>query len=188
MEKLKPFRDLCVLGISAALLLGVVQATFKPPRTAVVDISKVFDAYDKKRDREAEFKLEIKKVEDSLKDLEKRHKAIVAELPNIEPGPKTDDKELEKLRIELQVRRLKDSEMKRLRQTQLKYLQEIREEITDEIQTFARAEGLDLVLEMRVMAETGEAGIQWPVVHFSAPEIDITKEIADRLNRLYTKK
>jgi Skp family chaperone for outer membrane proteins len=188
MEKLKLFRDLCVLAVVAALLLGAAQATFKPPRTAVVDISKVFDAYDKKKDREAQFKTEIKGVEDRLKELERKHKAIVAELPNIEQGEKADAKELEKLGIELQVRRLKQEEMQRLRKTQIDYLREIREEITEEIQTFARAEGLDLVTEMRVMAETGDAGIQWPIVHFAAPEIDITKEITDRLNSRYTRK
>ncbi|MBI4605876.1 MAG: OmpH family outer membrane protein [Planctomycetes bacterium] len=189
---MKNLRPLCAVSLAGLLLVGAGQGAlkaFKPPRTAVVDISEVFEGYHKKRDRQDQFQAAIKGVEDKLKDLEKRYKDLVAELPNIEPGEKADEKEDEKTLLEMQVKRLKNREMRRLRDTMVRYLQEIRDEITREIQAYAEAEDLDLVVEKRVMAEAGEtAGFQWPIVHFAKPELEITKEIAGRLNARYAKK
>ncbi len=180
-----------LFGLGALLcamsFLGAqVARTFQPPRTAVVDISQVFEGYDKKRDRQEQFQAEIKAAEDKLKDLEKEYKDLISEIGNLEEGERKKEKELEKFKLERDVKDLKQTEMKRLRDTQMKYLQEIRDEIADEIKTYAQAQDLDLVIEKTVMAETGnDGGFRWPIVHYAKPEIDISTEIAERLNVRY---
>lgn len=171
------------------LLLGVEGGkTFNPPRTGVVEISKVFELYEKKKDRQEQLQGETKVLEDKLKDLEKRYKDLLQELPNLEEGgAKKNEKTLEKVRLEIEVKSLKDRELKRLRETQFKYLEEIRDEISQEIKVYQKAQDLDLVLEQTVTAESDEAGrgFRWPIVHYAKPEIDITNEIVERLNTRY---
>ena len=190
MHKLKA--GVFVLGSMALLVVGAQAVrSFKPPATAVVDIAEVFEQYEKKKDRQAEFQAEIKGVEDKLKDIEKKYKDVVQELPQVEAGPRKNDLMLQKLKLEMEVKDLKEKEMDRLRGTQLKFLEEIRNEITQEIRAYADAENLDLVLEKTVTAESGDGnqrmGFRWPIVHFVKPELEITKEIAERLNAHYKK-
>lgn len=177
-----------VVGSLCLLVVGAQAArTFRPPSTAVIDIAQVFDQYEKRRDRQDQLQAETKTLEDQLKDLERRYKDIEAELPQIESDERKAELAMQKVQIQFDVDRLKKKELKRLRDTQIKYIQEIRDEITTEIQTYATAQDLDLVLEMTVTAE-GEGpvgGFRWPIVHFVKPELVITKEIAERLNRRY---
>jgi Skp family chaperone for outer membrane proteins len=181
------------LVLVTVVALGALGAeavrTFQPPRTGVVDIALVFDLYDKKKDRQGELKGETDKVELKLKDLERRYKEIVDELPLVENGTRKNELMLQKYKLEIEVKELKDNEMKRLRDVQIKYLKEIRDEISEEINVFAEAQDLDLVLEKTVTAEGEQPGMgfRWPIVHFAKPELDITKEIALRLNSHYKK-
>lgn len=175
----------CLLG---AILVGKDQIArvFQPPRVAVVDIAQVFELYTKKKDRKDEFDVEVKGLEDKLKSLEARYKQITAEIPSLEEGARKDELETEKFKIEQNVRRLKETEMNRLRELEVKYLQEIRDEIEEEIQGYSKALDLDIVLEKTVNAEMGRgAGIKWPIVHFVKPELEVTAEIAARLNGRY---
>jgi len=107
-------------------------------------------------------------LEDKLKDRERRYKDLIQELPNLEEGAKKNEKMLEKVRLEIEVKSLKDRELKRLRETQIKYLEEIRDEISQEIQVYQKAQDLDLVLEKTVTAESEEPGrgFRWPIVTF----------------------
>jgi Skp family chaperone for outer membrane proteins len=179
---------LVVLAVAALLVTGAeVATTFKPPATAVVDIAAVFDQYDKRRDRQDELQVETKKLEGDLKELEQQYKDIEQELPLVEDLERREELTLSKVQIEMKVKRLKGTELQRLRETQLKYIQEIRDEITQEIEAYAKAMDLDLIVEKTVTAE-GEGpavGFRWPIVHFVKPEFEITKEIADRLNGRY---
>ncbi len=175
-------------GVVALALLGA-EATraFKPPSTAVVDIASVFEQYDKRRDLQAELQTESKALEAKLKELEEKYKAILQEIPLTEAKEAKKNLAVQKVALETEVEWLKKGELERLRQTQLKYIQEIRDEITQEIRNYAVAQDLDLVLEKTITAE-GDGnfpGLRWPIVHYVKPELDITKEIADRLNRRY---
>jgi Skp family chaperone for outer membrane proteins len=178
-------------GLIVSLALGAVfgeQAikAFKPPRTAVVDVSQIFEAYDKKRDRQEQFQAEIKVAEEKVKDLEKKVKEIAQELLNLETGDAKKDKELEKFSLERDIKDLKQSAMEQLRKKQSQYIEEIRDEIGVEINAYAQAQDLDLVIERTFLAEPGpEGGFRWKIVHFAKPEIDITTEIAERLNSRY---
>lgn len=162
--------------------------TFVPPRIAVVDISQVFELYEKKKDRQAQFQSEIKVVEEKLKELEKRYKDVLSDIQNLEPGPRKREKEREKFDVEQEVKDLNEKEKKRLHETRFRYLKEIQAEIATEIQDYATAEDLELIIEKKVIAETDSPsmpGFSWPIVHFVVPEIEITNEIATRLNSRY---
>jgi Skp family chaperone for outer membrane proteins len=170
----------------AAVIGNEAERLFRPPRVAVVDISAVFEDYGKKKDRQDELQKETKTVEDKLKDLEKRYKEINAELGNLEAGPSKNEKLVEKVKLEIDVKELKERELKRLEETTNKYLQEIRDEISAEIQTMARSLDVDIVFEKTVAA--AREGPRWPIIHYVKPELDITKEVLDRLNARYTRR
>jgi Skp family chaperone for outer membrane proteins len=189
MRKMKV--ALWLSGLSTLLLLGTligqqVVKAFKPPRTAVVDVTQVFEAYDKKRDRQDQFQIEIKDAEDKVKDIDKKVKDIAQEIQNLEPGKARTDKEFDKLKLEREIKDLKQSEMDRLHKKQGEYINEIRDEIEAEISAYAQAVDLDLVIEKTFLAEPGpEGSFRWRIVHFAKPEIEITTEIAERLNSRY---
>ena len=182
-------------GCTACFLLAMGETgralrTFAPPRVAVVDISAIFDGYQKKDDRQSQLRGDTDALEGKLKELEKKYKELIEELPHLEPGQKQTEKQVEKLKLELEVKELKGRELKKLREKQIDFLKEIREEITREIQDVAQAEDLDLVIEKNVTAE-GEGnspGFHWPIVHYTKPEIEITAEITERLNARYKKR
>lgn len=171
------------------MLLVGAEATraFKPPSTAVVDIAEVFEKYEKRQDLQAQLQAESKALESKLKELEGKYKEILQEIPLTEGKEAKKNLAVQKVALETEVEWLKKGELDRLRQTQMKYIQEIRDEITQEIRDYAAARDLDLVLEKTITAE-GDGnfpGLKWPLVHYVKPELDITKEIADRLNRRY---
>ncbi len=183
-----------VTGLGMLFVLGVLLCaekarTFKSPTTAVVDIAKVFELYEKKKDRQEELQAEIKVVEDKHKDLEKKYKELVAELPNLEAGTRKNDLMLQKLKLEMELKDLRETELKRLRETHLKYLQELKVEIMAEIEAYAKAQDVDMVLEkvLTLDSEGAGPGSRWPIVHFAKPEFEITDEIAERLNSRYRK-
>ena len=61
---------LWMTGFGGLLLVGgQALTTFRPPRTAVIDISHVYEAYDKKKARQAQFETDIKAVQEKLKAL-----------------------------------------------------------------------------------------------------------------------
>jgi Skp family chaperone for outer membrane proteins len=194
-------RVLAILGGGAICFLlggflpGMPQATnvqrsFAPPRLAVVDISAIFENYEKKADRQAQLRGDTEALEAKLKELEKKYKELLEELPHLEPGEKLTEKQIEKLKLELDVKELKGRELKKIREKYVEFLKELREEIKQEIEVYARAQDLDLVVEKNVTAE-GEGNtpvIPWSIVHFAKPELDITVEITERLNARYKRK
>jgi len=178
-----------VVSVTLLLLAAEAVRKFKPPTVAVVEVARVVGLYDKRKDRKAELDAETKLVEDKLKELEKTYKELVAEIPNLEPGQRKNDLLLQKMKLEMDVKDLKEKELKRLRDTYVKYLDEIKADVAQEIEDYAKAQDLDLVIEKTVVAESEEigAGFRGPIVHFVKPEIDITQEVAERLNRRYRK-
>jgi len=176
-----------VLLVGSILLAQDAAAkAFKPPRVAVVDIQQVFDLYDKKKDLKVEFEGEVRKADEKLKAMDTRLKQIEEELPNLEQGPKKRALQFEKFSIEQDGKELKEKEAVRLQKLELKFYQDMRDEITDEIQAYAKALDLDLVLEKTFNADVGpRASIRWAIVHFTKPELEITSEIAARLNSKY---
>ena len=177
--------------LGAVGLVGFKSAqNFRPPRMAVVDISEVFANYEKKNDRQEVLAAEAKKVESSLKEIETRLQSINEEVQLLQAGDKRKTLLLEKAQLEIEMKDTGTRESNRLREKQLGFLRDLREEIGREIEVYAEAYDLDVVLEKSVTADPGgqaRAEFRWPIVHFAKPEIEITQQIIQRLNERYRK-
>lgn len=179
-----------VLVTGALLVLIGSQAvqSFWPPRTAVVDISVVFENYDKVKDRQKQLNDQLEDVRGRLREFKTKYEELKSDLEKLEKGSDLySEKRLEMGKIELEVEALQETEGKQLKESMRDFLKTIRQEITTEIESFAKAKELDLVLEKTVSMEGngGAIGFRWPIVHFARPEIDVTKEVTTRLNEKY---
>ncbi|MEE3296142.1 MAG: OmpH family outer membrane protein [Planctomycetota bacterium] len=161
--------------------------TFLPPRTAVVDISKVFDEYQKQIDKSAELKAAVEKTTRLLDTLKEGITIKEEELKSIKQESPTYVKILsEALELKRKFREAQKKGTADIAKQQTDTIKMIRAEISKEIETVATTKELDLVLEKAVTAELQRgAGFHWKIVHFSKPEYDITKEVTDRLNQRY---
>ena len=161
--------------------------TFLPPRTAVVDISKVFDEYQKQIDKSAELKAAVEKTTRLLDTLKEGITIKEEELKSIKQEAPTYVKILsEALELKRKFREAQKKGTADIAKQQTDTIKMIRAEISKEIEMVATARELDLVLEKAVTAELQRgAGFHWKIVHFSKPEYDITKEVTDRLNLRY---
>lgn len=178
------------LCLGSLILVGQrATRTFRPPRTAVVDISQVFDGYLKKQDRQKDLTNESRGIQSKFEALQTKLKEIDADVQLMQQGQRRNEKLLDKAKLEIEVKELENKEVLRLQQTQIKFLREIKAEISSEIEIYAQAYDLDLVLEKTVNAEGDPRGMsfQWPIVHYAKPEIDITSQIVKRLNERYQK-
>lgn len=184
------------LSLPALLLLGAgttllfAQAAlreFRPPRTAVVDISDIFDQYEKKKVVEGNLKANVEKAEKEFEAMKKEIDRIEAELKIVQEGSE-EHRNLVVRRTDLQfkMRDFQKTTLNNLRSQELDALRVIRDEIVREIERYAKGRELDLVIEKKIAAgNRGENPINWPIVHFSRPEIDITAEIIAILNAQY---
>lgn len=175
-----------LLAVSASsLLLGTaVVREFAPPRTAVIDIKKVFEEYDRKKSLESTLVVEAQKAEQELADLKGRLKNIEDELKiNPEGSAAYDSLILKRTELQLEISKLQREKVKEFQDKHRKAVTGIREEIVREIERYSEAHQLDLVLEYKFSAEGQNApSLAWPIVHFARPEIDITGEIIKILN------
>ena len=189
-------RLLGLLLLIGALLSGTVflgaQAvnTFLPPRTAVVDISSVFEQYTKSSDRQDSLEARIEGVKTKAKSLVEQLQVLEEDLKNTARTAPSFAKKMEhQLRLKLDLDNLRSSEGADLEKQLKLFLQEIKVEITTEIERVAKALDLDLVIEKHFRAETGAPGqgFEWPIVHYHKPEYDITSEVVRRLNERYSR-
>ena len=180
---------LSLLCVSGCFLFLGAQAftTFLPPRTAVVDISKIFDSYQKQIDKSGELKVAFDKAKRLMDTLKENIEIKEEELKSIKqdsPGYARIFSELLESRRKFREGQKKHGED--IAKQQATVVEEIRDEIAREIETVATSKELDLVLEKAVTAELQRgAGFHWKIIHFAKPEYDITKEVTDRLNKRY---
>lgn len=175
-------------GSGCLFFLGAQAfTTFLPPRTAVVDISTVFDAYQKQLDKSGELKAAIDKATKQLDSLKEGIAIKEEELKSIKQESPTYVKILsEALELKRKFREAQKNSQIEIQKKQGEIIKEIRSEIAAEIEKVATAKELDLVLEKAVTAgDQRGAGFHWKIIHFSKPEYDITKEVTDRLNQRY---
>jgi len=161
---------------------------FLPPRTAVVNISQIFESFDKRKDRAEELKTTFQTFSDDFKALNEQIELLERELKDLKPGSKAfKQKALDHIELDAKRTELRNTRGKEFDAQRTGYLDEIRKEIKAEIAVVAQAEELDLILEKAVTAENPQAGMgfHWAIVHFAKPEFDITKKVTDRLNERY---
>ena len=180
---------LFLLCASGGLFYLGAQAftTFLPPRTAVVDISKIFEEYQKQIDKSGELKAAVEKTTRLLDTLKEGIMIKEEELKSIKQESPTYVKIFsEALELKRKFREAQKKGTADLARQQAGIIKMIRSEISNEIETVATAKELDLVLEKAVTAEVQRgAGFHWKIIHFSKPEYDITKEVTNRLNQRY---
>ncbi len=177
-------------GLAADPGQSLEPRTFKPPRIAVVDISEVFENYGKKKDIESQLEAQIKGEEEKFREKEGELKATLEELKNVQEGTeKHQQLVLKKTKLELELKNRQKEIFNEFQEKQANALKEIRNEITGEIEKYAVAMEIDLVLEKKVAAEQKgnfRSG-HWPIVHYVRPELEITDDIIKRLNARYSR-
>lgn len=150
---------------------------FKPPRIAVLESSRLYDGFNKMKDAESRLKEERKRI----KELKDQKRQAEEELKSVQPFTRRHRelalkvKELEYDALELE---------QGAGRTFLESLSKLRLEVKTGIEKYATGRELDLVLE-RTLAFQDENGSNstLPVVHYARPELDITDDLIDLLNR-----
>jgi len=175
---------------SASWFLAGAQAftRFLPPRTAVVDISQIFEKYQKRIDRAEDLKTTFDSVMQELEQLKETQEVLQRDVQDLKPGSEAFRlKYLEHLEVSEKIKQLQATKGQEFEEKRTAYVEEIRQEIKVEIQVVAEAEELDLVLERAVTAESSRAGLgfHWAIVHFAKPEFEITEKVTKRLNERY---
>ncbi len=185
----KLFRTAAVFAIAlfvgASLVLAqAAKAAFRPPRTAVVDIYEVFENFNKKLTMEKELEKEAGQAQAAYRNLQDRLKAVEDDLIVTSEGTKDhDDLIIHKTKLGLEINKFQKNQTAEFQKKHMMAVRTIREEIAAEIQRYAEAHELDMVLEKRFSAEArGLLPVKWPIVHFVRPEIEITGEIIKILN------
>ncbi|MBI4586522.1 MAG: OmpH family outer membrane protein [Planctomycetes bacterium] len=179
-----------VLGLGTALVFAqTAKKEFKPPRVAVVDISEIFERYEKKKRTEDDFLAEKDKAETEYNDIKKKLERVNEELKLLQPGSEEHQALfLQKARLEYQLEYFQKKLTKEFLDKRNAKIREIVDEITHEIERYAKGHELDLVLEKKFSAESrGQAALNWPLVYYARPEIEITEEIIGILNSQFTK-
>lgn len=189
---------LFTLLVASAVLIALAGArgqnqssleprTFKPPRIAVLEVSRLFANYNKKKDVEKKLQAEMKEEEERFRELKTQQRQTVEELKNLQSGtPRHRELTIRSREQEYDLKTMEDELYKKFLKRKFDSLKEINIELSKDIGKLATALELDLVLEKTVLAEAeGGASFHWPVVHYARPEIDITDELITRLNLQY---
>jgi Skp family chaperone for outer membrane proteins len=179
-----------VLPVAVAAVLGAAAAdrAFKPPSIAVVNISEVFENYEKKKEIEKKLEDEIKAEEKKFNAKQEELKKVQELLKNLQEGSKEHKETTVKGKtLEYELKNWEKELVKQFQDKQMNALKEIRGEITDDIEKYATGMGIGIVLEKQVAAEGKNNSVRWPIAHYVKPELEITADIIQRLNAGYGK-
>lgn len=188
------------LGIPLALAIAVLcawragnaTADFSDVRIAVADISRIFDAYEKRDYYQAELDKRRESINQRENSFEQRLGELRERMDRLSMGsPQRQDIRNQLARAEeeyLQYQRQAAREMDELlKQGRM----EIYQDILDVIEEYALQNKIDLVIKQQTSTrEQPTAGdlslrIAERGVLYSAERLDITQEIADMLNQKY---
>ncbi len=179
-----------VLGLGTTLVFAqVAKKEFKPPRVAVVDISEIFERYEKKKRTGDDFLAEKDKAEAEYNDIKRKLERANEELKLLQPGSEEHKALfLQKADLEYQLENFQKKLTKVFLDKRNAKIREIVDEITREIERYAKGHELDMVVEKKFSAESrGQAAFDWPLVYYARPEIEITDEIISILNSQFGK-
>ena len=183
--------------VSGGLVLSILHAGNQvspgPLKVGVVDLFKVVDGYQKKKDRE----VEINKVREAsaaqLKDLQKAIDGMVSEMNLMDknsPDFLAKKKALTEKQEELIMRtRLAEREMMaKLEQ----YLQEVYSEILAKIGDYRERNGFDLIIRLDTRPLTTQepilAQLDRKLLLSSVKTLDVTDDVIAYLNQSYASK
>jgi Skp family chaperone for outer membrane proteins len=186
---------LLVGAISGCLVLSMLHAGSQispsPLKVGVVDLFKVVDGYQKKKDREVEINKVREAAGASLKDLQKRIEGMVSELELVDknsPDFPTRKKLISEKQEELLMKtRLAEREvMEKLEQ----FLQEIYSEILARIGEYQQKNQFDFIFRIDARPLTNQERIidqlDRKLLMASAKTFDITDDVTAFLNQSYS--
>lgn len=172
----------CLLTV--ALAQSVAEKAFEPPRTAVVDIYKVFEGYEKKRAVEEEMRAKAANAKKEVLDLEGQLKEIETELQLVpEESDAYEGLILKRQKLVFALKKLQKKLRNEFRKRHQEEVTSIRDEISRELSRYGEAHELNLILEKTFFAELGDGvTLNWPIIHHVSADIDITDEMIEILN------
>jgi len=164
-----------------------------PTKVAVVDMSFVFDSYDRSKDEQQDLRKKQEEAEGKLKQMRDRVEALKAELENFNPDSKDYVKrheELLKLTIEFDVYRRVQVENVA---TEMRVLyEEIYGEMIAAVEAVAKEHGLDLVLykdEVKILKDDKLDIVRDKILQrkvlYSDKTVDLTDAVLQHLNQQF---
>lgn len=164
-----------------------------PTKVGVVDMSFVFDSYDRSKDEQQDLRKKQEEAEGKLKQMRDRVEALKAELENFNPDSKDYVKrheELLKLTVEFDVYRRVQIENVA---TEMRVLyEEIYAEMIKGVEAVAKEQGLDLVLykdEVKILKDDKLDIVRDKILQrkvlYSAKTIDVTDPVLQHLNQQF---
>lgn len=185
---------IAVAALAFALASGgaLVAAANKPRAVtvAVVDVQKVFNSLDEKASVEADITQQTESLQKQEQDKQTALKALQADLSVLVAGTKAYDDTQDKLEnkaIEFKV--WQQFNQRKLEHDKAARLEALYKKVVDAIGSIAKSSGYDLVL---FKDNTGDikgenqqqlaAMIQVRKVLYSAPDLDITDQVTQKLN------
>jgi Skp family chaperone for outer membrane proteins len=171
-----------------AFVLGILQAgnpiTPGPLKIGVVDLAKVADGYQKRKERESEINKAIREAESQLKAFQKKIESMSSELDLLDrksPEYSTKRKELvEKIEEARMRRRLAEIE---LNEKGTQYLQEVFSEILAKVEEYRAANNYDFILRVDNKPLTSQDQLVLKMVMAYNNAFDVTDDVIAYLNK-----
>jgi outer membrane protein len=177
--------------MAGCLTAFLATAGLAEMKVATVDLDKVFTAHPKTQAAEAELKKAEEAVEEEMEQVAEGLRALEADVTKLREAARSpmlsdearatkraeaEDKLTELQEAQLRARRTQETKLKQLREQLMASRQGIVDELLKEVAAFAVAEGFDLVLD-----RSGMTMNMVPLAVYSAPELDVTERLIERL-------
>lgn len=177
------------------LCCGILTLSAQQQKIAVVDMQQVFSGYDKTKTIELQLNQQMELYKEYANKLLQEYQTLRKEFETLREGALNvtlteSERENRKMRAveKGEAMKRKEAELKEYNQTRQKQLKErydkLRNEIVDEIKQVVMNKcilsGWTLVLD-----KSGSSLNDMPLVIYSSPAIDLTKEVLTELNRAY---
>jgi Skp family chaperone for outer membrane proteins len=193
MKRMKTWHSMLIVAALTASGAVCVQAQLGEPRIVFADLDRVFTEY--YRTQQAD-----KQLKDLAEEFKAERKAMVAEFDELQDDFKTarddaqntaysedmrsqkrveaEEKLVEIREQESKIRRFDESRQKQLDDQSRRMRKRIVEDITKELDSYARTQGYTAVID-----SSGETLNGVPVVIYRDPKLDVTESIVSLLNR-----
>jgi len=185
----------CGAGLLVLLLAfsaGAAEAEEAEVKIGVVDVIRVFDAYERSEDLEKELQGEAKGFSNKMESMKEELKRLEAEIELLSPEHERRVEAVSELAMKRQVyQSTVMAEQKKLMARQSKMLVEVYDEIAVAVEEYAKVEGYTLVLKAESKDVRGDTPDEVqlriavrPVLYYSSVH-DLTDDIIRVLNAKY---
>lgn len=196
---MKRMRTIVALAVAAAALAGVAAfsrtSAQTPPMPAsstigVVDVVKIFDNYERVRAFDLEMRTRSTEVQTQDDNLAKQIESMERKLSDLAPGSKEAEALVDQM-MQLSVQRQTLTKMHEGRVTRDRYRlsEEVYQEMLKIIEAIAQERGLDMVFSGDSFAVGAKLDVYRQIerkkVLFNRANLDLTKEVLERLNNAY---